>query len=443
MSYVPTRFIHAANLRLDHQPQGVATISEAAQHLLEDCTLNSFANLVQCCLDQSVDFLLLTGNTFVESDHSIRARIALIDGFQKLAAHNIQVLVIPGESDPLSAWDLQYHWPENVTFFSPGDHERFDILRETETVATLQLFGSAPAKTYQTLKLKQRNQLFNKQNQRPLSIGCMTPVSSTTAEESATFELDSFSLAVPDAFQSDDDSSEVAVDYLSLSKGTSHHTFEMQPGVAHHPGTAQGLNFGEYQKNGVTLSIVNSEAPLELRRIKVAPVRWLPLELELEPHTSTAQLRQQMKSALLSRKPGKHERLWMVCWKLSGSGSLLDALEDATQQAELISALQQELKQQQLPQLEHTFQLEFTPIQQHRESGTELTDSYLRQVESFRTRFDAPLERLISRAGHLDPQWQQRLTSIAAELDEAQIFNTAIRNGQSWLNISTDEEHHS
>ncbi|QDV21086.1 putative metallophosphoesterase YhaO [Gimesia panareensis] len=443
MSYVPTRFIHAANLRLDHQPQGIAAVSESALQLLEDCTLTCFSNLIQTCLDQEVDFLLLTGNTFVEADHSIRARIALIDGFQKLAARNIPVLVIPGESDPLSAWDLQYHWPENVNFFSPGDHERFDILRDTETVATLQLFGSAPAKTYQSLKLKQRNQLFNKHNQRPLSIGCMTPAASTSTQESATFELDSFSLAVPDAFQNDDDSSEVAVDYLSLYKGTSHHTFEMQPGVAHHPGTPQGLNCNEYQKNGVTLATVNSEAPLELRRLKVAPVRWLPVELQLEPHTSAAQLRQLMKSALLSRKPGKHEQLWMIRWNLTGSGSLLDSLDDSTQQAELISALQQELEGHPLPLLEHVFQLQFSPTENNQESGTELTQRYLRQVASFHSRIDAPLERLIAHAGHLDQTWHQRLSTIAAELDEQQIFNTAIRNGQSWLNISTDEELHS
>lgn len=443
MSYVPTRFIHAANLRLDHQPQGIATVSESAQQLLEDCTLTCFSNLIQCCLDQEVDFLLLTGNTFVEADHSIRARIALLDGFQKLAARNIPVLVIPGESDPLSAWDLQYHWPENITFFSPGDHERFDILRETETVATLQLFGSAPAKTYQNLKLKQRNQLFNKHNQRPLSIGCMTPASSAGSEESATFELDSFSLAVPDAFQNDDDSSEVAVDYLSLYKGTTHHTFEMQPGVAHHPGTPQGLNFSEYLKNGVTLATVNSEAPLELRRIKVAPIRWLPVELELEPHTSAAQLHQLMKSSLLSRKTVKHEQLWMVRWTLSGNSPLLAALEDKAQQTELISKLSQELKQHPLPLLEHSFALQSTPLRNDLQSGTELTQRYLRQVESFRSRNDAPLERLIAHAGHLDQTWHQRLSSIAAELDEQQIFNTAIRNGQSWLNISTDEELHS
>ncbi|MCH9655546.1 MAG: hypothetical protein K0U89_16995 [Planctomycetes bacterium] len=106
MPFVPTRFIHASNLRLDHQPQGVGAVSRESQTHLEDCTLETFDGIIQACLEYEIDFLLLTGNSFIDEDYSIRARIALIDGFQHLASKNIQVFVIPGEHDPLSAWDL-------------------------------------------------------------------------------------------------------------------------------------------------------------------------------------------------------------------------------------------------------------------------------------------------------------------------------------------------
>jgi len=443
MSFVPARFIHASNLRLDHQPQGSGPVSESAQQLLEDCTLTAFTNVIQACLDQEVDFLLLTGNSFVETDHSIRARVSLIEGFQKLVAHRIPVLVVPGESDPLSAWDLQYRWPENVTFFSPGDHEPFDILRDEETVATLQLIGSASLKTFHSLKLNQRNQLFNKKNQRPISIGCITPSSGDISHED---EFTQFSSSFQDEFRDDDESNEISVDYLSLSKGTARHTFEMQPGLAHHPGTAQALNFQEQKKIGVTLVNVKPDAPLELRRLKLAPVRWLSIDIQLEPETTATEFILRLKSELTFRKPGKYEQLWMVRWNLTGTGTLLESLFEKQQQARLNSELDQVLPNQLPILLEQTFDPQIAPLQHTLQSSEERSDlnlRYQRQVEAFRTSSDAPLDQLITHAAHLDQTWLKRLHTIAEQLDEQRIFNTAIRNGQTWLNISTDEEMHS
>ncbi|MFH1302530.1 MAG: hypothetical protein ABIK07_15830 [Planctomycetota bacterium] len=446
MPFVPTRFIHASNLRLDHQPQGVGAVSKAAQTSLEDCTLATFEEIVKACLEHKIDFLLLTGNTFIDEDYSILARIALIEGFQQLASENIQVFIIPGQHDPLSAWDLQYHWPGNVTFLSPQDHDILDIMREEETVATLQILGASHYKKQQPLKLNQRNQLFNKHDQRALSIGCISACVPTESAAQSAKTNQSVPLTLPGEFfpldWQSDEIDEVAVDYLALCKGTQRQTFEMQPGIAHHPGTAQGLNFDEHKQAGVTLVTVEPEAPLVHRLLKVAVVRWLVIELNLDPETNREQFKHLMKEALLARKPANHEKLWMVRWQIKGAGELFDTLRNFKNQRGLASELAIEIKNRLPVLIEPSFYLQTSDSLSNRKQS-ELIQLYQQQLAAFKTETESPLKHLLTHTAQLDQVWHQRLGLLAEQMDEQTVFNSAIHNGQTWLNITSDEEVHS
>ncbi|WP_339732471.1 hypothetical protein [uncultured Gimesia sp.] len=446
MPFVPIRFIHASNLRLDHQPQGVGAVSKESQISLEDCTLITFQEIVKACLEHEIDFLLLSGNTFINEDHSIRARIALLDGFQQLASENIQVFVIPGQHDPLSAWDLQSNWPGNVTFLSPQDHDTLDILRNEETIATLQILGAAHLKKQQPLKLNQRNQLFNQDDQRALSIGLIAANSSVQSadhygESNQSIPLTLSGDFLPANWQADE-INEVAVDYIALCKGTQRHTFEMHPGLAHHPGTSQGLNYDEHKQTGVTLVTVEPEAKLDLRLLKVAAVRWLAIELDLEPETTSKQLKQLMKEALLSQKSAGHETLWMVRWHMKGSGELFDSLRSFKHQGEWSRELAIEIKDRLSVMLEQAFYLQYRDAHSSR-TTSDLVHRFQQQIEAFKQETDSSLKQLITHTTQLDQTWHERLGSLTEQIDEQTIFNSAIRNGQTWLNITSDEEVHS
>ncbi|MFK7777669.1 MAG: hypothetical protein QM501_06055 [Gimesia sp.] len=445
MPFVPTRFIHASNLRLDHQPQGVGAVSRESQTSLEDCTLTTFEEIIKTCLKQEIDFLLLTGNTFIDEDYSIRARFALIDGFQQLASKNIQVFIIPGQHDPLSAWDLQSNWPGNITFLSPQDYDRLDIIFDEETVATIQILDAAHYKMHQTLKLKKRNQLFNQENQRVFSIGCITSNATTdSANQSSktkrTVPLSSSEEILPLDLQTDE-SFEVPVDYLALCKGTQQHTFEMQPGLAHHPGAAQGLNFDECKNNSVTLITVNPEEALDQRSLNVAVVRWWVIELNLNSDIPQNQLKQLMKEALLSRTQEDHERLWMVRWDIKGSGKLFDSLRSFKNQNRLSIELTKEIKDRLPLLLEQSFSLQELGDQSSKEQS-DLIQLYQQQLEEYKTQTKTPLNQLLTQTTQLNQTWHQRLSALAAQADEQHIFNTAIQNGHSWLSISSAEEVH-
>ncbi len=116
MAFEPQRFMHAANIRLD-VPVSVQTaeaLTDELRFAFEDATLHAFEEVIEACIRHEVDFLLLSGNVFIEADRSLRARLTLLRGFSRLAEHDIQVFVLPGDSDPPEAWRAIPAMPENV-----------------------------------------------------------------------------------------------------------------------------------------------------------------------------------------------------------------------------------------------------------------------------------------------------------------------------------------
>ena len=116
MAFAPQRFIHAANVRLDVPVSVHLTeqLTDELRHCLEDATLTAFDCIVSNCVSHKVDFLLLSGNVFVEADRSLRARLTLIRGCERLQQEQIPVFVLPGDADPQEAWRAIPDLPANV-----------------------------------------------------------------------------------------------------------------------------------------------------------------------------------------------------------------------------------------------------------------------------------------------------------------------------------------
>ncbi len=146
MAYEPQRFIHAANVRLD-VPVSVQTaeaLTDELRFAFEDATLHAFEEVIEASIRHDVDFLLLSGNVFVEADRSLRARLTLLKGVRRLAEHEILVFVLPGDSDPPEAWRAIPEMPENlvVCYSSNPEPEELHIKdRLATTISSSVWFG--------------------------------------------------------------------------------------------------------------------------------------------------------------------------------------------------------------------------------------------------------------------------------------------------------------
>lgn len=148
MAFHPQRFIHAANLRLD-VPVSVhtsETLSDELRMVFEDATLFAFDEVIEGCIKRDVDFLLLSGNVFVEADRSLRARLALLKGCRRLEEYGIHVFVLPGDADPPEAWRAIPELPENVTVCYSSSPEPMELYLNDELATTVSAsiwFGEA------------------------------------------------------------------------------------------------------------------------------------------------------------------------------------------------------------------------------------------------------------------------------------------------------------
>ncbi len=136
MAFHPQRFIHAANIRLD-VPVSVQTTEGPGDQLrmeFEDATLQAFDEVIENCLRHDVDFLLLTGNVFIEADRSLRARLAILKGFQRLCEREIQVFVVPGDMDPAEAWRAIPEMPDNVSVCYSSNPEPEELVVDDQPV---------------------------------------------------------------------------------------------------------------------------------------------------------------------------------------------------------------------------------------------------------------------------------------------------------------------
>jgi hypothetical protein len=139
MAFQPQRFIHAANVRLD-VPVSVQTaeaLTEELRFSFEDATLHAFEEVIKACISRDVDFLLLSGNVFVEADRSLRARLALLKGMKRLEEVNIHVFVLPGDADPPEAWRAIPDLPENVSVCYSSSPEPMELSVNDELTTTV------------------------------------------------------------------------------------------------------------------------------------------------------------------------------------------------------------------------------------------------------------------------------------------------------------------
>ena len=114
------RFIHAADLHLDSPFTGIrAAAPENVASALYSATFDSYRNIIDLCISEGVDALLVAGDIYDGADRSLRAQRAFIDGLRNLDAAGIRSFVCHGNHDPLDGWEARLSYPDGCHRFDP------------------------------------------------------------------------------------------------------------------------------------------------------------------------------------------------------------------------------------------------------------------------------------------------------------------------------------
>ncbi len=114
---MPYRFVHAADIHLDSPLRSLALRDAELAELIGNATRRAFGNLVELCLNEHVDALLLAGDLYDGEQTSMKTARFLAGQTKRLHEAGIQVFIIRGNHDALSRITKELTFPESVKVF--------------------------------------------------------------------------------------------------------------------------------------------------------------------------------------------------------------------------------------------------------------------------------------------------------------------------------------
>lgn len=112
------RFVHAADLHLDSPFVGIkAAAPENVASALRDATFSAYENIIDLCIEEQVDALLVAGDVYDSADRSLRAQLRFVDGLRRLDEAGIRSFICHGNHDPLDGWEARLDYPKSCTRF--------------------------------------------------------------------------------------------------------------------------------------------------------------------------------------------------------------------------------------------------------------------------------------------------------------------------------------
>ncbi|WP_426239899.1 metallophosphoesterase family protein [Pararhizobium sp. DWP1-1-3] len=115
---MPFRFVHTADLHLDSPLRSLALKNPELAELVRGATRTALARIVDLCLEESVDALLIAGDLYDGSQTSMNTALYLSSELRRLEGAGIGVFLIRGNHDSQSAVTRELTFPTNVHVFA-------------------------------------------------------------------------------------------------------------------------------------------------------------------------------------------------------------------------------------------------------------------------------------------------------------------------------------
>lgn len=125
-------FIHSGDLHLGAPFRGLRALSPAWAQRLVRAIPEAYDRVIQACLDNQVDFLLLAGDMFDTDKPSYAHQRHFLRGLERLQDAGIPVYMIPGNHDPYPNWhEVATSLPPNV-HMAGSDAPEFFVHRDAD-----------------------------------------------------------------------------------------------------------------------------------------------------------------------------------------------------------------------------------------------------------------------------------------------------------------------
>lgn len=408
------RFVHAADLHLDSPFTGLRADAPAnVADALHRATFEAYGNIIDLCIAEQVDALLVAGDIFDSADRSLRAQRAFVNGLERLHEAGIRSFICHGNHDPLDGWEARLTYPSSCHRFGP-QFEGVPIFEQDPDTAVVYGISYPVREVRENLVVQ-----LGRVEPGPFSIGLLhaNVGGNPNHDAYAPCTLGDLELS--------------GVDYWALGHVHTRQTLrEGTPTVAY-SGNPQGKNPTETGAKGVFLVEVADGANVRLSFRCTDAVRWAHLKLDISELQTEQELLDEIGELVQESLSEAQFRSLVARLTLSGRGPLSESLRQPNFIDDLRSSINEDwIDRSPFAWCERIENLSAAPFNRaERMSGSDFLAEFLRvcerakadlQVqEQLRASFD---ELLNHRRYRRDlPEDLLKETDLPALIDEAEL----------------------
>ncbi len=318
-------FVHTADLHLDSPFLGLGKLPEAQEQVvraLREATFEAFDAVIELCLQQRVDFLLVAGDVYDGADRSLRAQLRFRDGLARLAEHGIRAFVVHGNHDPLDGWSHALQMPATVHVFG---EQPDSVVFEKQGVAVARIHGIS----YPRRVAGQDFGRVERCGEEPFQIGLLHCNAGGNPRHD------------PYAPRSVRELEDSRLDYWALGHIHERTTLCAADPFIGYPGNTQGRHINEAGPRGCLLVRVDSQGRMAAPPAFVTTdrVRWTACCLDISSHPTLTELQHDLEDQLDERVQQAEGRPLVTRITLEGRGRLHRELARPNAREDLEEAL--------------------------------------------------------------------------------------------------------
>ena len=323
------RFVHAADLHLDSPFTGLkAAAPENVATALYRATFDAYENIVNLCISEKVDALLVAGDVYDGADRSLPAQLKFIEGLKKLDTQGIRSFVCHGNHDPLDGWQARLEYPQTCHPFG-RDFEVVPVFSDDPDRAVI--YGISYPKREITENLARR---LGKVDPSPFSIGLLHANVSSDPNHAAYAPC------------SLDDLAASGIDYWALGHVHTRQVLSERKPTAVYPGNPQGRHLNEIGPRGVYLVEVDDGGNVGRDFRPMDTVRWARRNWDIGAFETEQGLLDALHEGMQDLRDGSDGRSVVVRVTLTGRGELNRTLRRPNTIDDLVEAINREWAEQ-------------------------------------------------------------------------------------------------
>ena len=304
------RFVHAADLHLDSPFVGMKAVApDDVARALRGATYRAYENIVNLCIAERVDALVVAGDVYDSADRSLRAQLKFVEGLKRLHAAGIRSFVCHGNHDPLDGWEARLEYPPSCKQFK-AEFECVPVFGDDQERAVVHGISYPTRDIHDNLVSR-----LDRTNSRPFSIGLMHANVGNNLNHA---------LYAPCSLE---DLQQSRIDYWALGHVHTRQVLSDQSPTVVYPGNTQGRNLNETGARGVYLVEVDERRTVHLEFKAVDTLRWELPVLDISGIDNEQNLVDRLHQSMETALNGADGRSVVLRIALAGRGGLHEKLK--------------------------------------------------------------------------------------------------------------------